>query len=117
MSSLTVASLVLRTIVFILVIVAIILIMTAPGVCFFVKDGRRHSKYCPKDDGKNVALPMDIGQWNGAKYMQNGGQGLGSDGHYRHLNNLVCASVHLQLAQVQNWKLTKWARKFRLLCE
>ncbi|KAI1720638.1 hypothetical protein DdX_04880 [Ditylenchus destructor] len=69
------ASIAIRLLVLILVIVAMILIMTAPGVCFWrTINGQQTSReICPPS---NSLFPMNIDRWNSALHFQMRGQNV-----------------------------------------
>uniref|UniRef100_A0AC34GTM8 Uncharacterized protein n=1 Tax=Panagrolaimus sp. ES5 TaxID=591445 RepID=A0AC34GTM8_9BILA len=68
-------SLGLRLFILILIIVAMILVMTAPGVCFWREiNGQQTSReICPPS---NTLFPMNIDRWNSALHFQLRGQNV-----------------------------------------
>lgn len=69
------ASLGLRLFVLLLVIVSMILIMTAPGVCFWrtINGAQSSREICPPS---NSLFPMNIDRWNSALHFQMRGQNV-----------------------------------------
>lgn len=68
-------SLGIRLLVLLLVIVAMILIMTAPGVCFWrtINGSQQSREICPPS---NTLFPMNIDRWNSALHFQMRGQNV-----------------------------------------
>lgn len=68
-------SLGIRLLVLLLVIVAMILVMTAPGVCFWrtINGSQQSREICPPS---NTLFPMNIDRWSNALHFQMRGQNV-----------------------------------------